>query len=110
MRGSTRQGKEPLTPKAQLSSTIKSARDIMRKDAGLNGDLDRIPQLAWLLFLKAFDGLERTPGGRRRQATGPRSRRPTAGGTGPPTPTPGRTGERAARVRQRRASAVPPRA
>ncbi len=30
----------------------------MRKDAGLNGDLDRIPQLAWLLFLKAFDGLE----------------------------------------------------
>ena len=34
------------------------ARDAMRKDAGLNGDLDRIPQLAWLLFLKAFDGLE----------------------------------------------------
>ena len=31
----------------------------MRKDAGLNGDIDRIPQLAWLLFLKAFDGLER---------------------------------------------------
>jgi type I restriction enzyme M protein len=30
----------------------------MRKDAGLNGDLDRIPQLAWMLFLKAFDGLE----------------------------------------------------
>lgn len=30
----------------------------MRKDAGLNGDLDRIPQLAWLLFLKAFDALE----------------------------------------------------
>lgn len=32
----------------------------MRKDAGLNGDIDRIPQLAWLLFLKAFDGLEQT--------------------------------------------------
>jgi type I restriction enzyme M protein len=30
----------------------------MRKDAGLSGDIDRIPQLAWLLFLKAFDGLE----------------------------------------------------
>ena len=30
----------------------------MRKDAGLNGDLDRIPQLAWLLFLRAFDALE----------------------------------------------------
>ena len=41
-----------------LASVIKTARDIMRKDAGLNGDLDRIPQLAWLLFLKAFDDLE----------------------------------------------------
>jgi len=30
----------------------------MRKDAGLNGELDRLPQLAWLLFLKAFDDLE----------------------------------------------------
>jgi type I restriction enzyme M protein len=30
----------------------------MRKDAGLNGDIDRIPQIAWLLFLKAFDDLE----------------------------------------------------
>lgn len=34
------------TSKAQLSSLIKSARDIMRKDAGLNGDLDRLPQLS----------------------------------------------------------------
>lgn len=49
---------ESLTPKAQLSGTIKSARDIMRKDAGLNGDLDRIPQLAWILFLKCFDDME----------------------------------------------------
>lgn len=31
----------------------------MRKDAGLSGDTDRIPQLAWILFLKAFDDLER---------------------------------------------------
>jgi len=31
----------------------------MRKDAGLSGEPDRIPQLAWLLFLKAFDDLER---------------------------------------------------
>ena len=46
------------TPEAKLSAIIKSARDSMRKDAGLNGDLDRIPQLAWLLFLRAFDGLE----------------------------------------------------
>jgi type I restriction enzyme M protein len=46
------------TPQAKLSTAIKAARDTMRKDAGLNGDIDRIPQLAWLLFLKAFDGLE----------------------------------------------------
>ena len=36
-------------------AVIKSARDIMRKDPGLNGDLDRLPQLSWLLFLRAFD-------------------------------------------------------
>ncbi len=48
----------PASPQAKLAAAIKSARDAMRKDAGLNGDLDRIPQLAWLLFLKAFDGLE----------------------------------------------------
>src|SRR2546427_2870969 len=47
-----------VSPQAKLASVIKSARDAMRKDAGLNGDLDRIPQLAWMLFLKAFDGLE----------------------------------------------------
>ena len=47
-----------MSPRAKLASVIKSARDAMRKDAGLNGDLDRIPQLAWILFLKAFDGLE----------------------------------------------------
>lgn len=46
------------SPQAKLAAVIKSARDSMRKDAGLNGDLDRIPQLAWLLFLKAFDGVE----------------------------------------------------
>jgi type I restriction enzyme M protein len=50
------------TPKkntrAQLSSTIKSARDIMRKDAGLSSDLDRLPQLSWILFLKCYDDLE----------------------------------------------------
>jgi type I restriction enzyme M protein len=48
------------TPQAKLAAAIKSARDAMRKDAGLNGDLDRIPQLAWLLFLRAFDGLEQS--------------------------------------------------
>ena len=55
----TRKQETDTTPQARLSSAIKSARDIMRKDAGLSGEPDRIPQLAWLLFLKAFDDLER---------------------------------------------------
>src|SRR5947209_19607414 len=54
----TKKANTPTSPQAKLAAVIKSARDAMRKDAGLNGDLDRIPQLAWLLFLKAFDGLE----------------------------------------------------
>lgn len=51
---------EAKTSKARLSAVIKSARDIMRKDAGLNGDLDRLPQLSWLLFLRAFDAMEQS--------------------------------------------------
>jgi type I restriction enzyme M protein len=51
-------GKDKHNTKASLSSLIKSARDIMRKDAGLNGDLDRLPQLSWILFLKCYDDLE----------------------------------------------------
>jgi hypothetical protein len=43
----------------QLGSSIKSARDLMRKDKGLNGDLDRLPMLTWILFLKFLDDLER---------------------------------------------------
>ncbi len=50
--------KTPPTTQQRLAAMIKRARDIMRTDPGLNGDLDRIPQLAWLLFLKAFDDLE----------------------------------------------------
>ncbi len=49
----------PASPQASLSAAIKTARDIMRKDAGLSGEVDRIPQLAWLFFLKAFDDAER---------------------------------------------------
>jgi type I restriction enzyme M protein len=48
----------PQTAQTKLASVIKTARDAMRKDAGLNGDLDRIPQLAWILFLRAFDAVE----------------------------------------------------
>lgn len=47
------------TSPQQLSSIIKAARDIMRKDRGLSGDTDRLPQLTWLLFLKFIDDDER---------------------------------------------------
>jgi len=49
----------PKTTAAQLGSLIKSARDIMRKDKGLNGDLDRLPMLTWIMFLKFLDDMER---------------------------------------------------
>jgi type I restriction enzyme M protein len=38
-----------------VSGIIKSIRDIMREDRGINGDAQRIEQLSWLLFLKIFD-------------------------------------------------------
>jgi type I restriction enzyme M protein len=52
---------KPEAPKStaqQLGSIIKSSRDIMRKDKGLNGDLDRLPMLTWVMFLKFLDDME----------------------------------------------------
>lgn len=49
---------QPLTTAQQLGSIIKSARDIMRKDKGLNGDGDRLPMLTWMMFLKFLDDHE----------------------------------------------------
>jgi type I restriction enzyme M protein len=49
----------PQTTAQALGSAIKSARDIMRKDKGLSGDLDRLPMLTWVMFLKFVDDLER---------------------------------------------------
>jgi type I restriction enzyme M protein len=48
----TRKEQQPLTTAQQLGSLIKSARDIMRKDKGLSTDLDRLPMLTWIMFLK----------------------------------------------------------
>ncbi|MCI0702281.1 MAG: type I restriction-modification system subunit M [Planctomycetia bacterium] len=48
----------PLTTAQRLGSLLKSARDTMRKDKGLNGDLDRLPLLTWLMFLKFLDDHE----------------------------------------------------
>jgi type I restriction enzyme M protein len=50
-------GPAPTTAQS-LGSLLKSARDIMRKDKGLNGDLDRLPMLTWIMFLKFLDDLE----------------------------------------------------
>lgn len=41
-----------------ISNVIKSIQDIMRKDAGVDGDAQRISQLGWMLFLKIFDDHE----------------------------------------------------
>jgi type I restriction enzyme M protein len=41
-----------------LGNTIKAIQDIMRKDAGVDGDAQRIGQLAWMLFLKIYSDLE----------------------------------------------------
>ncbi|MDD5092795.1 MAG: class I SAM-dependent DNA methyltransferase [Dehalococcoidia bacterium] len=54
----TRQTQAPKTTAQSLGSLIKSCRDIMRKDKGLTTDLDRLPMLTWILFLKFLDDLE----------------------------------------------------
>jgi type I restriction enzyme M protein len=48
----------PKSTAQQLGSIVKSCRDIMRKDKGLNGDLDRLPMLTWIMFLKFLDDME----------------------------------------------------
>lgn len=37
-----------------ITTNIKSIRDIMRKDTGVDGDAQRISQLVWMLFMKIF--------------------------------------------------------
>lgn len=41
-----------------LANFVKRIRDIMRNDAGINGDAQRIEQIAWMLFLKVYDAKE----------------------------------------------------
>ena len=43
---------------SDLGSLVKRLRDIVRNDAGINGDAQRIEQIAWLLFLKVYDAQE----------------------------------------------------
>lgn len=55
----TKKTNKPVTTAQKLGSAIKSSRDIMRTDKGLNGELDRLPQLTWILFLKLLDDSEK---------------------------------------------------
>ncbi len=43
---------------SNISGVIKSIRNFMRNDRGLNGDAQRLEQLGWMLFLKIFDSRE----------------------------------------------------
>ena len=42
-----------------LGNLVKTLQNIMRKDAGINGDAQRIEQMTWLFFLKIYDAKER---------------------------------------------------
>jgi type I restriction enzyme M protein len=41
-----------------LGTFVKRIRDIMWKDAGINGDAQRIEQMAWMLLLQVYDAKE----------------------------------------------------
>src|SRR5947209_6746083 len=38
-----------------VRNTVKAIQDIMRQDAGVDGDAQRISQLCWMFFLKILD-------------------------------------------------------
>src|SRR5690606_14101983 len=48
----------PLRRMPNVSNVIKTIQDIMRKDAGVDGDAQRLAQLGWMFFLKIFDDRE----------------------------------------------------
>jgi len=41
-----------------LNNFVKRLQDIMRNDAGINGDAQRIEQMVWILFLKVYNAKE----------------------------------------------------
>lgn len=43
-----------------VNNIIKRMQDIMRSDAGINGDAQRIEQMTWMFFLKVYDTQEET--------------------------------------------------
>lgn len=45
---------------SDVQNIIKNIQNIMRKDAGVDGDAQRLSQLVWILFLKIFDDREKS--------------------------------------------------
>lgn len=43
-----------------VNNLIKRLQNIMRQDAGINGDAQRIEQMTWIFFLKVYDSQEET--------------------------------------------------
>ena len=41
-----------------VGNLVKRLQDIMRKDAGINGDAQRIEQMVWMFVLKVSDAAE----------------------------------------------------
>ena len=41
-----------------VSSLVKKSQNIMREDAGVNGNAQRIEQMVWMFFLKIYDAKE----------------------------------------------------
>ena len=41
-----------------VGNLIKRLQNIMRNDAGISGDAQRIEQMTWLFFLKVYDAQE----------------------------------------------------
>lgn len=54
----TNDSASPATTAQRLGTILKASRDIMRKDKGLSGEIDRIPVLTWIMFLKFLDDME----------------------------------------------------
>ena len=43
-----------------VNNIVKRIQNIMRQDAGVNGDAQRIEQMTWMFFLKVYDTQEET--------------------------------------------------
>lgn len=43
-----------------VNNIVKRIQNIMRQDAGINGDAQRIEQMVWMFFLKVYDTQEET--------------------------------------------------